>query len=923
MAESEFVGRLVHRRSLARENAATWASACLVVALLALAAAPASAQVRNFTNFTPAEGLPQSQVLALHQDARGFLWIGTYGGLTRFDGVEFQTLTRRDGLSSNTVQAIAEDSEGRLLVGTIGGGVCVRETTGFRCLSLPEGMPDADVYDILSDYKGTFWVATKRGVARVSADGTVQAFTEQHGLPAREVTRLALDGQHRLWAATRAGAARLDGERFVVTPADPLGRRQISALFNTPKGFLAASQAEVLTRQSGAFRTMLSLDPGTIITDAASDHAGQLWIASNRGVAIALPVGGPTQSLSTDHGLLDNNVNTLLIDREQNIWLGTESGLSRLRPGPFSLFTRKDGLPHAFVRALTEDINGRLWVGTRDGVAIRDGDRFESIPLDGAPDRRVYALGGLPDGSMLVGTREGLVLYSEGVKRVYHQSDGLPDDFITSLLADPRGGYWVGTANGLGRFEGRRVHTMADPRLATPFVASMTYDRRGRLWIGRRGGGVLIVDGSTVTALGPSEGLTDQTVWALAEDDATNMWVGTNGDGAFRIDPAGRIGRFNTATGLVNDFVWQILSDRRGSVWFFTNRGLNRYAQGRLAHYGRADGLLVLEGSVGAARQSPGGGIWFGTGSGLLHYQPALDVTTPVAPLVYIESATIGGQKLPFVGARVPAGTNALQLHFISPWFRDPSRAMFRHRLSARDPWSEWSPERTVTFGRMWPDRYEFEVEASTGTEGETPARAGFEFTVLPLFWQTWWFTGLMLVTVAGVGLLIPAIRNRYLERDRQRLGRLVAEHTSALAAQNAALEREVSERKAAEEALRAKEEQLRHAQKLEAVGRLAGGIAHDFNNLLTAIIGHTEFAQETLAPQSSAAADLAIVRQTADRASTLVGQLLAFSRQQMIKRRTLDLNVVAPEAARMLHRVLGSDIVLQLDLSASPVWVL
>ena len=150
-------------------------------------------------------------------------------------------------------------------------------------------------------------------------------------------------------------------------------------------------------------------------------------------------------------------------------------------------------------------------------------------------------------------------------------------------------------------------------------------------------------------------------------------------------------------------------------------------------------------------------------------------------------------------------------------------------------------------------------------------------------------------------------------------LERRVDERTAALGRANDELRREMAERQAAESARSELEEQLRHAQKMEAIGRLAGGIAHDFNNLLTAIRGYSELLMKAL-QGSPLRADVEEIFNAADRAATLTGQLLAFSRRQILSPEIVVLNQRVTDMSRMLHRLIGEHIAIDLQL-ASDLW--
>src|SRR5690606_35151259 len=126
--------------------------------------------------------------------------------------------------------------------------------------------------------------------------------------------------------------------------------------------------------------------------------------------------------------------------------------------GPFRTYTVEEGLPSPFVRALAVDAGGRMWMGTRDGVAVREGERFRTLPLPGIPDNRVFSLEREPTGGMLIGTRRGLVWYREdGRIQLYREPEGIPGEAVFSLLQDGRGGVIIGTEKGLARWENGRI----------------------------------------------------------------------------------------------------------------------------------------------------------------------------------------------------------------------------------------------------------------------------------------------------------------------------------------------------------------------------------------------------------------------------------------------------------------------------------
>jgi signal transduction histidine kinase len=431
-----------------------------------------------------------------------------------------------------------------------------------------------------------------------------------------------------------------------------------------------------------------------------------------------------------------------------------------------------------------------MWVGTRNGVAVRVGERFEPIPLPGIPDPRVYSLEREPNEGMLIGTRRGLVWYRDGQVRVYGERQGLPGEAVYCLLQDGKGGVWIGTERGFARWERGRITTTGPTEITKPGVIAMARDRRGRLWLGRVGGGVAILDGDSARVIGPNQGGTDQTIWDLQLDSQGRMWAGTNGDGALRFDGE-TVRRFTTRDGLASNFVWQILGDTRGHVWLFGNNGIDRLTGDELTHYGRGDGLIDLEGTASASFEDKEGNLWFGTGAGLLRYTEGLGSVKAVAPPIFIEETTLDGKPIASGASAEPRRLQrgVVRIRFSSPTFRDESAVRFRYRLvGTNDGWSASTSDRSITYAGLAPGHYRFEVVA-LDADVPSAAPATLSFDILPAYWQTWWARLLAAIVLLGGAAALPLFHARSLERERRRLQALVSKHTHELAEKNARLE--------------------------------------------------------------------------------------------------------------------------------------
>jgi PAS domain S-box-containing protein len=945
-------------------------------------------------------------VSALHQDRRGFLWVGTYGGLSRYDGRTFHTLTARDGLSANRVTDIVETADGTLVAATTGGGVCfVANGVIVDCLRQANGLAGDEVNDLFADGDGSVWVATTNGLTELRNRRPVRTFRMADGLPSDDVRKVGL--LDVMWVLTSSGAAELHGDDF--EPARFFSvDGSVAVVLPTDHGTLFGGSTGLVRYHEGTTEHIALPDMGAppMFTDAALDHLGRAWFTTSEGVLVY--ENGKVVHLTEANGLASNRTDRVLVDSDGVVWFATEGGLSKLVPGPFALLGEESGLPDKTARTLALDNEGRVWVGTRNGAAVQEGERFNALPLPaGITDPRVYSLGAAPEGGMLVGTRSGLVYYHEGGTRVYRVHDGLPADYVSSLLPDATG-VWVGTEHGLARWERGVILPVDVPELKDVYFTNMTFDSAGRIWAGLRSG-VRVWDGRTVRVLGQQQGLTDQWVWDVAADRAGRIWIGTNGDGVF-VAEGDSIRQITTRDGLANDFVWSVLPDSRGDVWFFSSFGLDRSSDGSIRHYGAGDGVVDLEGSATAALEDTHGLLWIGAATGLYRYDRSLDAPDTAPPPVYADGPTVGARRFPRIDAELPSRPGVVTMHFSSPTFRDERAVRFRYRLAGDGGgWSEPVAEGTVSLAGLGPGSYTFEVVAvnPNGVISAEPARV--RFTVLPTFWQTTWFLGLsaLLATAALAG--VPFLRARSLERERRRLEGLVREHTRELAlreerirailehstnlfyahtpdhqltyvspqswqfldcspedalkdwtefleddpendAGRAATERairtgvrqppyelelrtakgrrlrvlvneapvvvdgrtvsivgsltDITERREAEEQRRRLEEQFLQAQRMEAVGRLAGGVAHDFNNLLTSIMGHAQLISEASPTDGEMLEDLAEIEKAARRGSSLVSQLLGFSRLQIRRDERMDVRDSLADLRELLVRL-------------------
>lgn len=776
------------------------ASCLLLLIALPLFSAAAHAQEARFQQYGPREGLPQQQVLALHQDVTGYLWAGTYGGLGRYNGREFRVFSTAEGLASNTVLAIASSADGTVWAGTTR-GLCwlAPRAQAFDC-AIDGNLAGVAVQALLVDGE-TLWAGTASGLVKLPLPQSTSA--SERLIPDLSVTSLARDAEGLLWAGTQTGLLRLgnDGGGFASVHLPVDGAVAVSALLasgnrlwiGTSGGLLhyAEGRIGVAAGQPAAAR-------GVAVSGLAIDTQGEIWASTARGVLRGASTGFVL--LDTSHGLANQISHSILADREGIVWIGNDGGLNRFIPGSFVSYTTRQGLLNDFVRTLAEDARGRLWLGTRQGVQVveKQGgswavERGRTITTDdGLVDPRIYDIGFRTDDEAWMATAHGVAVWreGEGLVRLYTEQDGLPGNQTRALHFEPDGRVWIGTTLGVALKRGDNIALAADPLLAQARVLSIRPDTRGRLWFGSLHHGLLRLDpNGNVTRYNRDNGLTSEIVWDIAPDAQGGVWVGSNGDGLFHIDAEGRIQRWTTANGLVDNFIWQLLVDDQGQVWSYTNRGLSRFDGTGFWTYTEQDGLTHLEGSATASLQTRSGERWFASAAGLVRYEALRRASEGQPPPIVIERAQLGGQDLE-PGSRLPYGARNLAFEFAALTFDRAGDLRYRYRLRGiDDAWSEAQSYRPITFASLAPGDFVFEVQARSpsGEWSATPASFAFQVAT-PLWARPWFWTLLGLV---ALGLLWTGIRFRIqqVEARRRELEGLVRERTLALEKANQKLE--------------------------------------------------------------------------------------------------------------------------------------
>lgn len=836
------------------------------------------------------EGLPQNTVNALVQGRDGYLWLGTYDGLARFDGLRFTVFHRRNtaGLKDNGVRALAEDRDGVLWIGTNGGGVTRYAQGRFEHLATGRSGPDDMVWALCPDREASIWAGTNGGtLLRLRGD----AFEVRLTNPGREpINEILQDRQGAIWMATQgAGLRRLgsDGVLTAYTMRDGLPGDFIRTLLEDREGRLWIGTAgRGLARFDGkSFRTWTSRDglPDDFVSDILEDRRGSLWLATRRGLARVRD--GGFEVLDKRRGLLDNTLYALYEGQDGTLWIGTQgAGALRLRDGSFAVYSTREGLADEFVSPIVEDAAGVLWAGTPAGLSrFSNGHWTTQTARDGLCYDVIRSLWASPGGELWIGTYGGGVCHLAGGRfSRLTTRDGLVHDSVRAVLGTRDGSLWFGTVGGLSRFrEGRWQTYTAEQGLPSVSVISLAEDKEGRLLVGTDGGGIAYLEaGRIVRTVTRLDGLPSDVILALYLDADGVVWVGTNG-GLGRVGADG-IASYTSQQGLPADSASQILEDGAGNLWVGTSRGVSRISKKELsdvaAHGGtlhplildRADGLKSDQCTAPAqpaGYRGRDGRLWFATSRGIAVVDPFRLRAAPAPPAAIVESLATGDVELERRdGIRLGPDVTRLVLRYTGVSLLAPGRVRFRYRLEGYDEaWVDAGAARSAVYTGLPPGAYRFVVEARAEGGAWSPKADSIAFAIVPRFTQTRWFYLLAgglasLGAFAGYRLRIARLKVR--ERE---LAALVEDRTRGLQ----------QEKERVERARQDADRQRRIAQEADALKTDVLSIAaHDIKNPLQTILGLSELLAGR--PDASVAEIGTAMQRSSRRILGLIDDLLA-----------------------------------------------
>ena len=778
-----------------------------------------------FRNVAKNEGLSQTDIKAIIQDSRGFMWFGTRNRLNRYDGHTmrvFDCVDLKSGKRDNNVSSLFEASDKRLWIGTDKGVFVydpLSERFTFVDAATDRGTQMVDwVADIVSDRDGCIWlVLPNQGLFRYKAGERLRLYTFGQAKHPDEggPQCICVDGGGRLWVGTNgSGVYSYDKARdtFVQHLGDADGQTLAGENVYTMCDYgeelvlgIHEGRLRRFDKRRGAVTDFNAPQVHYSIIRDVECYGDELWVGTQRGIYVINEHRGSIVHIENDamcpYSLSDNQIGRIYRDREGGLWVGTNRGGIDYLPQKGIEFMRYVPLtkPHTIaskrIREMVEDAQGNIWIGTDDaGVNVYN-------PAEGTFAVIGRDMGGrlqsektlammVSQGDVWVGFfKDGLDIVPSSTMQPRHYTGtalGINESSVYAMCEDAQGNVWIG--NGWGVYVAPKG-SMAFRRMDAfgfNYIYDLMEDSEHNIWVATMGGGVFRHTPSTgrtvhyVHQESNPRSISSNSVSSVTETSRGEIWFSTDRGGVCRFNKAdGTFTTFSISQGLPDDTGYEILEDKDGMLWFGTNNGLVRLdpSTGRCQVYTTRHGLPGNQFNYKSALKTRSGLFYFGSSEGLISFNPYSYNRNSYSPPVYITRCWVnnaevlpGAEGSPLKQSLLATGRillsydqSSVSFEFAALSYVMPMANQYCYRLDGVDgDWITTDDTHRVSYANLSPGKYVLHVKGSNNDGVWSQHEAVLEIVVLPPWWgSVWAWMGYLLLTAAALWAVFNVYRRR------------------------------------------------------------------------------------------------------------------------------------------------------------------
>ena len=776
-------------------------------------------QQYNIKAYTTKEGLAQSYINHISRDSKGYLWMSTQGGISRFDGKKFKTFTSKEGLPGSDITYSCEDKEGNIWIATNGYGVSKFNGSSFKTYNSKNGLKNDVVYCIFPDSKNNIWFATFGGITKF--DGKkFTTLTKNDGLPTNEFFTVEEDKFGNIWFGTRGyGLVKYDGKKFTTfTSKDGLSDETIFSLYNDNNGrlWIGTASGGVCIREGEQIRHLSIPNAETEFIGAIrEDKYGNIWLATDH--QLIKYANGKITYFREENGLTSNSILSLGIDMEGNLWVGTDNGVDLFKNEAFVTYTDNEKLSNNKATAVLQDSRGNLLIGTSGGgiTVFSEGEVYNLNHIPQVSNSKILCFYEDSKGNIWFGAdswKYGAVMleyknnqyqFGKNINTVNNKKFSS----VTSILEDKFGNIWI-AVYGSGVVvikENEVVHYNEKNIFPKNDIMTMMKDSKQNIWISINQEGVIKYDYKTFKTYSTKNGLGDNTVYSMAEAKNGDLIFG-NYENGITVFNGRSFQTYTMEDGLCSNLAQALICDQSGYIWIGTDKGINKIRLGKdgrlesVKYYNEANGLKGLEINQNAFYIDNKNYLWIGTINGLTKYDSKFDYLNETPPSLVFNDIKLNFQTPDWkkLGIDVDSKThlpielvlNHRQNHLSFDFQAiTTDNVKYQYILEGLD--NDWTPltEKTeAVYANIPPGEYTFRVKAINSDGTWSKEELTYKVTILPPYWQTWWFRISIFVLILLIVIAIFRWRTAQLAKEKKILEIKVQERTVELSHANSQL---------------------------------------------------------------------------------------------------------------------------------------
>jgi len=771
----------------------------------------ANSQTYNFSNYNVADGLEQSDILAISQATNGYLLYGSNGGgLGIYDGYSFKSIKEKHGLSNNVVFSIDIAKSDEVWVATYAGASLVNSKVTKVIANYAEGVP---FYCVKTNRNnGDVWLGSSKGIYTYdkNKDSLVAYKTQDEALNNTAVTCLNIDSENRLWVGTKTSGLFVVEENGKVTnytDKQGLSSNWVITIIEGKPGEIFAGTFDGLNlvKNNNVNSIDLPKVEGTYITFKSSTYyKNKLVFGAYNNVLYFLDKENyEITMLDQNNGFLHKKIWSIYTDSESNLWLGSVgSGLIKYNP-IFTFYNQSNGLISGNIKSVYK-FDNRLFVGFSGGLNIIEKNAVKkTLTSNDLGFSNVNHINSY-NGNVILGTNKGLFKFIDDKPFLYHFFDKEKVNENIWSTCSNKNKLYVGGGTGAYVLKNDSLFSIPNsPKEAIYDIVNF----KGGLYLASNKG-IYKYDNNQFEFLSKEQGLVCDRARSFRIDSKNNLWIATS-EGAYLYN--GKIfKKIDELSGLTSENIYLIELEGKGNIWLGSNKGLDRVNiesvyqhwnnpkanKIEVRNYGKNEGFNGVECNLNAVHRNKQNQLYFGTINGLYIYHSENDKINKEAPVLTLNNIKLNFENVEWENYSDSIDTesgipteleleyddNNLIFEYVGVSLTNPNDVQYQHKLEGlNEEWLPLTKDRKAVYTAIPHGDYVFKLKAKNSDGVWVENETVFSFSIMPPWWQTTWFYITVVLFVLILGYTIIVVRTRNLKKAQIVLTSKVEERTKEL----------------------------------------------------------------------------------------------------------------------------------------------